>query len=77
MIAAHAADLARGLPKARERDLKMAVRRRTLDWEGMFELALDPRKARRYRLESDSPVDEECTMCGEYCVLKLLRKRPA
>lgn len=77
VIAAHAADLARGLPKARERDLKMAVRRRTLDWEGMFELALDPRKARRYRLESDSPVDEECTMCGEYCVLKLLRKRPA
>lgn len=77
VIAAHAADLARGLPKARERDLEMAARRRALDWEGMFELSLDPRKARRYRSESDSPLDEECTMCGKYCVLKLLRKRPA
>ncbi|HID11426.1 MAG TPA: phosphomethylpyrimidine synthase ThiC [Candidatus Latescibacteria bacterium] len=77
VIAAHAADLAKGLAKAKERDLKMAQRRRALDWEGMFHLALDPQKARRYRQESDAPVDEECTMCGEYCVLKLMRKPEA
>ncbi|RKY61724.1 MAG: phosphomethylpyrimidine synthase [Candidatus Latescibacterota bacterium] len=77
VIAAHAADIAKGLPKAKERDLKMAQRRRALDWEGMFRLALDPHKARRYRQESDAPVDEECTMCGEYCVLKLMRKPEA
>ena len=51
-IAAHAADIAKGVPGAAEWDYKMSEARKRLDWEGMFALAMDPEKARRYRAES-------------------------
>ncbi len=69
-IAAHAADLAKGIPGAREWDLQMSRARAALDWKKMFELALDPVKPRRYRSES-SPLDSDtCSMCGKMCAVR-------
>ena len=56
-IAAHAADVAKGIPGAAEWDKKMSYARKKLDWEEMFDLAIDPEKARRYR-ESSKPEKE-------------------
>ncbi len=73
-IAAHAADVARGVPGAIERDNAMARCRKKLDWEGQIALAIDPEKARALR-ESSRPADSEvCTMCGEFCAIKVTRK---
>ncbi|TYO97081.1 hydroxymethylpyrimidine synthase [Geothermobacter ehrlichii] len=75
-IAAHAADIVKGVPGAWEQDLAMARCRKQLDWEGQFRLAIDPEKARRMRAESG--VDEEhgaCTMCGEFCAYKVMNER--
>ena len=51
-IAAHAADIAKGIKGAKEWDYKMSIARKNLDWKSMFDLAIDPEKARRYREES-------------------------
>jgi phosphomethylpyrimidine synthase len=68
-IAAHSADIAKGLPGALERDRQMSIYRQNLDWEGMMSQALDPDWARqRVSLSSDK---ETCTMCGELCAVKL------
>ncbi len=73
-IAAHAADIARGIPGAAERDLAMARCRKNLDWDGQIALSLDPEKARAMR-ESSKPSDSEvCTMCGEFCAIKVTRE---
>jgi phosphomethylpyrimidine synthase len=73
-IAAHAADVARGVPGAIERDNAMARCRKNLDWQGQIALALDPERARELR-ESSRPADSEvCTMCGEFCAIKVTRK---
>ncbi len=72
-IAGHAADLAKGVPGAEEWDLKMAKARWELDWERQMTLAIDPERARKIR-ESRPPKEEEvCTMCGEFCAIRLLR----
>ncbi|HHU61185.1 MAG TPA: thiamine biosynthesis protein ThiC, partial [Natronincola sp.] len=69
-IAAHAGDIARGIPNAIEWDHKMSAARQKLDWETMFELAMDPEKAKRYR-ESSLPKEENtCSMCGNFCAVK-------
>lgn len=70
-IAAHAADVARGLPSARAWDREMAEQRRGLNWEGMIRRSMDPHKARRYRTDSEIGEGQECTMCGKFCVMKL------
>ena len=76
-IAAHAADIARGIPGAVERDNEMARCRKKLDWEGQIALALDPERARKLR-ESSRPEDSEvCSMCGEFCAIKVARKAAA
>jgi phosphomethylpyrimidine synthase len=73
-IAAHAADIARGIPGAMERDNAMAKCRKKLDWEGQISLAIDPARARALR-ESSRPADSDvCTMCGEFCAIKVTRK---
>ena len=73
-IAAHAADIVKGIPGARERDNEMAAARRAFDWERMFELALDGEKARRY-YESAPPSEEgTCTMCGKMCAVRTVEK---
>jgi len=69
-IAAHAADIAKGIPGAREIDNRMSEARRDLDWEKMFELAIDPEKARRYRAESKPEFEDSCTMCGKMCAVR-------
>jgi phosphomethylpyrimidine synthase len=71
-IAAHAADIAKGVTGAMAKDIAMAKCRKKLDWEGQFALALDPDKARQFR--ADSPVADHgaCTMCGEFCAYKVM-----
>ena len=73
-IAAHAADVAKGIPKAIDWDNAMSLARKELDWTKMFELAIDPEKAKAYRASSQ-PIDEHvCTMCGDLCAVKRSRK---
>lgn len=72
-IAAHAADIAKGIPGAVDWDNRMSRARADLDWEEMLRLAMDPEKARAYR-KSSAPYDEEvCTMCGDMCAVKRSR----
>ena len=69
-IAAHAADIAKGIPGAREQDDLMAQARHKLDWEEMFKIAADGEKARRY-FESVPPQDRHsCSMCGKMCAVR-------
>jgi len=70
-IAAHSADIALGLPGAIERDTELARARRKLDWDRTVELCLDPDKASALRDDSEAEGDE-CTMCGKFCVMKVL-----
>ncbi len=73
-IAAHAADIAKGIPGAREWDNQMSTARANLDWNRMFELAMDPEKARRYREESQPENEDSCTMCGKMCSMRNMKK---
>lgn len=73
-IAAHAADIAKGVPGAARWDEEMSAARRNLDWPRMFELALDPEKAVRYRSESMPEKEETCTMCGKMCAIRHMNK---
>ena len=69
-IAAHAADIAKGVPHARDLDNKMAEARHKVDWEEMFKIAVDEEKARRY-FESTPPSDRHtCSMCGKMCAVR-------
>ncbi len=69
-IAAHAADIAKGIPHARDIDDKMADARHRIDWDEMFSLAIDGEKARRY-FESTPPADRHtCSMCGKMCAVR-------
>lgn len=69
-IAAHAADIAKGVPHARDLDNKMAEARHKVDWEEMFKIAADPDKARAY-FESTPPADRHtCSMCGKMCAVR-------
>lgn len=73
-IAAHAADIAKGIPGARDWDNAMSDARKELDWEKMFELALDPEKPRRYRDGSKPREENTCTMCGEQCAVRNMNR---
>jgi phosphomethylpyrimidine synthase len=69
-IAAHAADIAKGIPHALDRDSTMAEARRRVDWEEMFTIAIDGEKAREY-YESTPPADRHtCSMCGKMCAVR-------
>lgn len=69
-IAAHAADIAKGIPHARDIDNKMAEARHNVDWDEMFKLCADPEKARAY-FESTPPADRHtCSMCGKMCAVR-------
>ncbi len=72
-IAAHAADIAKGLAGAMDWDNAMSQARRELNWERMFDLAMDPEKARAYRASSQPMDSEVCTMCGDLCAVKRSR----
>ena len=73
-IAAHAGDIAKGIPGAAEWDRKMSQARQDLNWEVMFGLALDREKPERYRQESFPEHQDSCTMCGEMCSMRLMNR---
>lgn len=69
-IAAHAADIARDYPGAKEWDREISVARKALDWDNQIRLAIDPERAAKMRKERSG--EGPCTMCGEYCVFLIL-----
>lgn len=71
-IAAHAADLARGNRRAFEMDKAMSTYRKALDWKGQIECAIDPEKIKAFRKERNLK-DDVCSMCGEFCSMKLIK----
>jgi len=73
-IAAHAADITKGIPHAAEWDDKMSTARHKLDWNRMFELAIDPEKARSYRESSQPQKEDTCSMCGNFCAVKNMNR---
>ena len=75
-IAAHAADIAKGIPGARDIDDKMADARRVLDWDAQFACAIAPETAKEIR-DSRKPDDEysdTCSMCGKFCAVRSMNK---
>ncbi|MFB3890533.1 MAG: phosphomethylpyrimidine synthase ThiC [Phycisphaerae bacterium] len=74
-IAAHAADVARRLPGARDWDDRMAQARANFDWEKQFELAFDPQAAREIRQRDHTPQEDYCSMCGrDWCAVRISRE---
>ena len=73
-IAAHAADIAKGVRGAREIDDKMADARRKLDWEAQWECAMDPETAKRIWNERKPEHDDTCSMCGKFCAVRSMNK---
>lgn len=69
-IAAHAADIAKGVLHAADWDNAMSMARHKLDWDKMFELAINPEKARNYRNSSKPQKEDTCSMCGNFCAVK-------
>jgi phosphomethylpyrimidine synthase len=74
-IAAHIADIAREVPGAIEKDRLMAGYRKDFNWQGQIDVSIDPEKTRNYLETSQSAKEEGCTMCGEFCAIKLGKKR--
>jgi phosphomethylpyrimidine synthase len=74
-IAAHAADIAKGVKGALEKDIQMARARKAMDWKSQIRLSVDPELAEKLR-SSSQPADKDvCTMCGEFCAIKLLSNK--
>ncbi len=76
-IAAHIADIAKGLPGAMDRDNRMAAFRCEFNWQGQVDVSVDPDKTGRLLEKSASAKEEGCTMCGEFCAIKLGKKKLA
>ena len=75
-IAAHVADIAKGIPHARDIDDKMGDARRVLDWDAQFACALDPETAKAIR-DARLPEDDHsdtCSMCGKFCAVRSMNK---
>ncbi len=73
-IAAHAADIAKGIRSAVQWDRKMSEARNRRDWKQQIALSIDPEKAKIYRTSSKPQLLDVCTMCGKYCAIKLMEK---
>lgn len=71
-IAAHAADIAKGIKTALLRDKKMSQARKKRDWKKQIQLSIDPEKTKYYRNSSKPNLLDVCTMCGKYCSIKLI-----
>ena len=74
-IAAHIADIAKGVHGALEKDLLMAQYRDEFNWTGQIKLSIDPEKTEAFLEKSESASDEGCTMCGEFCAIKLGKRK--
>jgi phosphomethylpyrimidine synthase len=70
-IAAHAADIVKGVPGARQRDIKLSMARKKLDWKGQKRLVIDPHKFEAIRKKRRTKT-EACSMCGEFCAMRLV-----
>ena len=73
-IAAHAADIAKKIPHARDIDDKMSEARRTFDWEKQWEYAIDAETAKSIREDRNPEIEESCTMCGKFCAVRSMNK---
>lgn len=73
-IAAHAADIAKKVPHARDADDRMGQARRKLDWEEMWKWALDPVTSRKRYEDSPAATEGTCTMCGKMCAVRTVNK---
>ncbi|ADD03087.1 thiamine biosynthesis protein ThiC [Thermoanaerobacter italicus Ab9] len=71
-IAAHAADIAKGIKGAREKDLAMAKARKALEWDEQIKLSIDPDKAFKYRVNKNISTAKTCSMCGKFCAMKIV-----
>lgn len=71
-IAAHAADIGRGIPGAMQQDVEFSAMRRDRDWEGQLERCIDPIRAKKLRADRSPHDATVCSMCGEFCVFKML-----
>jgi len=73
-IAAHAADISKGVKGAIDWDMEMAKARKNLDWEKQLEISMDPQHAREIRQKVNPHISDVCSMCGKYCAIKLLNE---
>lgn len=73
-IAAHTADIARGIPAAIEKDRKMAECRKRLDWNGQIALSFNPDRVRQWRAEAPPSEEEVCSMCGSFCAIRTVER---
>jgi phosphomethylpyrimidine synthase len=73
-IAAHAADLAKGIKSAWQWDKQISQARKKRDWKRQISLSIDPVKAAQYRLSSRPKLQNVCTMCGQYCSIELMHE---
>jgi phosphomethylpyrimidine synthase len=73
-LAAHAADIAKGIKGAMDPDIKMAKCRKALDWNGQIAMSLNPDKVREWRAEVPPTETEVCSMCGEFCAIRTVER---
>jgi len=73
-IAGHAADIVKGIPNAIDWDIEMSKARKQLDWDTQISHAIDPEHARKLREMCKSNDDDICSMCGEYCAIKMVQE---
>ena len=73
-IAAHAADIAKKIPHAMDKDNAMGDARRVLDWDKQWECALDPETAKKIRDDRSPEYDDTCSMCGKFCAVRSMNK---
>ena len=73
-LAAHAADIAKGIKGAVDADIRMARCRKALDWNGQIALSLNPDKVREWRAEVPPTESEVCSMCGEFCAIRTVER---
>ena len=73
-LAAHAADIAKGIKGAMDADMKMARARKALDWNGQIACSLNPDKVREWRAEVPPTENEVCSMCGEFCAIRTVER---
>jgi phosphomethylpyrimidine synthase len=73
-LAAHAADIAKGIKGAMDADIKMAKCRKALDWNGQIAMSLNPDKVREWRAEVPPTETEVCSMCGEFCAIRTVER---
>ena len=73
-LAAHAADIAKGIKGALDADIQMAKCRKALDWNGQIALSLNPDKVREWRAEIPPTESDVCSMCGEFCAIRTVEK---